>query len=195
MGLVISLWSANSGIKALFVSLNVVYQEDEKRGFVRLNTVALSFTLATIAFLLLALACVVVLPVLLNHLPVPPVTSLLVDIARWPILLVLLGSGLTLIYRYGPSRAEPRWQWITWGGAFAAIVWLAGLGSVLVVCGTFRELQQNLWFARRHHRVHDLDVAVDHCGSGRREAQCRDRAPDGARKPLRPNIGRRARPV
>jgi membrane protein len=125
IGLVISLWSANSGIKALFDSLNVVYQEDEKRRFVRLNTVALSFTLATIAFLLLALACVVALPVLLNHLPVPPVTSLLLDIARWPILLVLLASGLTLIYRYGPSRAEPRWQWITWGGAFAAIVWLA----------------------------------------------------------------------
>ena len=33
--------------------------------------------------------------------------------------------SLTLIYRYGPSRAEPRWQWITWGSAFAAVVWLA----------------------------------------------------------------------
>jgi membrane protein len=33
--------------------------------------------------------------------------------------------GLTLIYRYGPSRTEPRWQWITWGSVFAAITWLA----------------------------------------------------------------------
>jgi len=32
--------------------------------------------------------------------------------------------GLTLIYRYGPSRTEPRWQWITWGGALAAVIWL-----------------------------------------------------------------------
>jgi YihY family inner membrane protein len=38
---------------------------------------------------------------------------------------VLVAFGLTLIYRYGPSRTEPRWQWITWGGAFAAITWLA----------------------------------------------------------------------
>ena len=125
IGLVISLWSANSGIKALFDSLNVVYQEEEKRGFIRLNTVTLSFTITTIAFLLVALACVVALPVVLNHFPVPRVTSLLLDIARWPILLALVSLGLTLIYRYGPSRAEPRWQWITWGSAFAAIAWLA----------------------------------------------------------------------
>jgi membrane protein len=49
----------------------------------------------------------------------------LLDIARWPILLALVAFGLTLIYRYGPSRTEPRWQWITWGGAFAAFTWLA----------------------------------------------------------------------
>jgi membrane protein len=118
IGLVISLWSANSAIKALFDSLNVVYEETEKRGFIRLNLLTLSFTIATIVFLLIALACIVAVPVALNHLP-------LLGIARWPILLVLVTFGLTFIYRYGPSRAEPRWQWITWGSAFAAIVWLA----------------------------------------------------------------------
>lgn len=125
VSLVISLWSANSGIKALFDALNVVYQEKEKRSFIRLNAVTLCFTLATIAFLLIALVGVVALPVILNFLPLPPVTGVLLDIARWPILLVLVAFGLTLIYRYGPSRTEPRWQWITWGGAFAAFTWLA----------------------------------------------------------------------
>jgi membrane protein len=125
VGLVISLWSANSGIKALFDSLNVVYEEEEKRSFIRLNAVTLSLTIATIAFLLIGLACVVALPVMLNYLPLQGVSSLLLKIARWPILLMLVALGLTLIYRYGPSRMEPRWQWITWGSAFAAIVWLA----------------------------------------------------------------------
>ena len=68
---------------------------------------------------------VVALPIILNHLPLPGVTGLLLEIARWPILLVLVAFGLTLIYRYGPSRTEPRWQWITSGSAFAAITWLA----------------------------------------------------------------------
>jgi membrane protein len=128
IGLGISLWSANAAIKALFDSLNVVYEEKEKRNFIRLNAVTLSFTIATIAFLLIALACIVALPVALNYLRLPEAPSMLFDIARWPILLVLLALGLTLIYRYGPSRAEPRWQWITWGSAFAAVVWLAASG-------------------------------------------------------------------
>ena len=32
---------------------------------------------------------------------------------------------MTLIYRYGPNRAEPRREWISWGGALAAVMWLA----------------------------------------------------------------------
>jgi len=129
IGLVISLWSANSGIKALFDSLNVVYEEKEKRSFIRLNAITLSFTIATIAFLLIALTSVVALPVALNYLPLQEVTGLLLKIARWPILLLLVALGLTLIYRYGPSRTEPRWQWITWGSVFAAVMWLAASAS------------------------------------------------------------------
>ena len=125
VSLVISLWSANSGIKALFDALNVVYGEKEKRSFIRLNAMTLCFTVATIAFLLIALAGVVALPVIVNYLPLPGATSLLLKIAPWPILLVLVALGLNLIYRYGPSRTEPRWQWITWGSTFAAIAWLA----------------------------------------------------------------------
>ena len=124
VGLVISLWSANSGIKALFDGLNAVYEETEKRSFIKLNAVTLSFTIGTTGFLLIALACVVALPVILNYFPASGLTGLLLRIARWPILLVLVAFGLTSIYRFGPSRSEPRWQSITWGSAFAAILWL-----------------------------------------------------------------------
>ena len=125
IGLVVSLWSANSGIKALFDALNVVYEEKEERSFIKLNAVTLCFTIATLVFLLIALACVIALPVALNYLPLPGVTALVLKVAPWPILLVLIALALALIYRYGPSRTEPKWQWITWGSAFAAIAWLA----------------------------------------------------------------------
>lgn len=121
----ISLWSANSGIKALFDALNAVYQEKQKRSFTELNAVTLTFTIGTTGFLVIALACVVALPVVLNYFPTLGVTGGLLKITRWPILLVLVAFGLTLIYRFGPSRAEPRWQSITWGSALAAILWLA----------------------------------------------------------------------
>jgi membrane protein len=124
VGLVISLWSANGGIKALFDALNVVYEEREKRSFITLNATSLVFTAGAIVFLLLALAAMVGLPVALEHLPLKEVTALVLKIARWPALLVLVALGLALIYRYGPSRREPKWQWITPGSAFAAIVWI-----------------------------------------------------------------------
>jgi membrane protein len=123
VSLAISLWSANGGIKALFDALNVVYEEKEERSFVRLNATSLTFTLVMIAFLIFALAAIVAVPVALNYLP--GFVGMVLEIARWPALLVLVALALACIYRFGPSRTEPRWRWITWGSAFAAVAWLA----------------------------------------------------------------------
>ena len=124
LGLCVALWSANAGIKALIDALNVVFEEKEKRGFIKLNLVSLAFTVSAIASLLVALSAVVILPILLNHLGLAHVTDALLRFARWPILLALVTLGLALIYRYGPSRREPRWQWVTVGSVFAALAWL-----------------------------------------------------------------------
>jgi membrane protein len=75
VGLMVSLWSANSGIKALFDALNAVYQEKEKRSFSRLDAVTLTVTIGTTGFLLIALACVVALQIVLNYFPAPGVTG------------------------------------------------------------------------------------------------------------------------
>jgi len=129
-GLAIALWSANSGMKAIMDALNVVYEEKEKRGFIKLNLVSLGFTLAGIGVLLLALATVVVLPVALNFLGLHNATDLLLRIARWPLLTLVIILGLAVLYRYGPSRREPRWQWISVGSVVAAVAWL--ISSVLL---------------------------------------------------------------
>jgi membrane protein len=123
-GLAIALWSANSGMKAIMDALNVVYEEKEKRSFIKLNLVSLAFTLAGLGVLLLALGTVVVLPIALNYLGLHNATDLLLRFARWPLLLIIVIFGLAVLYRYGPSRREPRWQWISVGSAFAAIAWL-----------------------------------------------------------------------
>src|SRR5436305_2667442 len=122
IGLVVALWSANGGIEALFAALNVVYEEKEQRSFIRLNAITLAFTLSMIGFVLVAIACIVVLPVVLNYLP--GFMGLILNIVRWPVMLVLVAVALAFIYRYGPSRDEPKWRWITWGSTFAALAWL-----------------------------------------------------------------------
>jgi membrane protein len=123
-GLAVALWSANAGMKAIMDALNVVYEEKEKRGFIKLTLVSFAFTIAAIASLLIALGAVVVVPVALNYLGLQNVTELLFRLARWPLLLLGVIFGLAVLYRFGPSRREPRWQWISVGSAFAAVAWL-----------------------------------------------------------------------
>jgi len=125
VSLAISLWTANSGVKAIFDALNIVYGEEEKRSFLKLNSVTLFVTLGIVVFILLTLAAVVALPVALTYIPLPRVTALVVRIGRWPILFALVTLALAVLYKYGPSRTEPRWRWITWGSISAAVAWLA----------------------------------------------------------------------
>jgi membrane protein len=124
LGLGLSLWSANGGMKAMFDALNVVYPETEKRGFFRLNAVSLTFTLGAMVFVLLAFATMTILPRFLNYLGLSEVTELVVRIGRWPVLFLVVSFAIALIYRFGPSRDKPQWRWLTPGCIFAAAGWL-----------------------------------------------------------------------
>ncbi len=126
VSLAISLWSANAAMKSLFDTLNIVYREPERRGFIKLNAISLLFTGGAILFALLAIGAVVVLPVLLNYLGMSGAGDLVLRIGRWPAIFICVALGLALIYRYGPDREEPKWRWISWGSALAAALWLAG---------------------------------------------------------------------
>jgi membrane protein len=125
IGLLTSLWSANAGLKAFFDALNVVYHEQEKRSFVRLTFISMMFTLSIIAFVIVAMSIVVIIPIVLNFIGLGTATDLAVRIIRWPILLVIVALLLAFLYRFGPSRRPARWQWVTWGSGFATILWVA----------------------------------------------------------------------
>lgn len=125
-GLLLSLWSANGATKAVFDALNVVYEEDERRSFLRRTAVTLAFTVGAILFAVLAMASVVALPVVLNFIGLGSTVEFLLRLARWPLLLAAIGLLLACLFRYGPSRDTARWRWVSWGGAFSAVAWLVG---------------------------------------------------------------------
>ncbi|MEA2942930.1 MAG: rane protein, partial [Bradyrhizobium sp.] len=85
-GLSLALWSANAGVKAIIDALNVVYEEREKRSFIKLNLISLAFTVGGIAALLLMVGAVVALPLLLDHLGLGSQSKMIVSLARWPLL-------------------------------------------------------------------------------------------------------------
>ena len=125
VGLLIAVGSANSGMAALFDALNVVYDEEEKRSLVRFYATTFLFTLAGIVFVIVAITGVVVLPLVLKFVGLAATTEWLIAILRWPILFATIVVSLACIYRYGPSRKDARWRWVTWGSVVGALLWIA----------------------------------------------------------------------
>jgi membrane protein len=123
-GILLSLWSAMGGVKAMIDALNVIYEQKEGRSFIKLNLVALFFTLAGFTAFLLAMAAIIVLPLVLSPIGLGSLTETLTRLGRWPVLLVVLLIGLALLYRYGPDRRAARWQWVSIGSVFAAVTWI-----------------------------------------------------------------------
>ena len=127
--LALALWSANAGVKALFESMNVAYDEAEKRGFVRLTLISLGFTVGGIVLLLAIIAVTLVLPLALERVGLGSQAERLVRIGSPATLFVAALVALSALYRWGPSRAEARWRWITPGAVIA--VFVAGIASAL----------------------------------------------------------------
>ena len=121
---VVAIYASMEGVKALISGMNIVYNEREKRSFLRLNAVALAFSLGAILFVIFALGLIAVVPVILNILGFGQTSVVIAELIRWPLLAVAIISSLVVLNRYAPSRDEPKWRWVTWGTIISAIVWL-----------------------------------------------------------------------
>jgi membrane protein len=123
-GIALSVWSANAAIKSLFDTLNIVHDEEEKRGFLKLNAISLLFAVGGVMFVVAALGSIVVVQVILNYVGFSDWEDLLLRLGRWPAMFLVLALALAIIYRYGPNRQAPQWRWVTRGSAIAALMWL-----------------------------------------------------------------------
>jgi membrane protein len=136
-GVAVSLWSANAGMKAFFDALNVVYGEEERRSFLKLNAVSLAFTLGALLFMVFALTAIAVLPVVMSYLGLSNATEWLVTVGKWPILLIGIALAVSL-------RAQPGKAAVAMGdlGKRGGGHRLAGdVDPVLVVRSALRQLQ------------------------------------------------------
>ena len=130
ISLAIALWSSNSGVKAIIDALNVVYEQVERRSFIRLNLISLAMTVGGIAVLIVSAAAFIVLPLVLSFAGFGGITATLMNLLRWPLLFLLILCALGVLYRHGPHRAKMRVSWITVGSVFATVAWL-GLSALL----------------------------------------------------------------
>ena len=142
ISLLVALWGATRGIKGMMSGLNIVYQEDESRGFIKYNLTALALTFAAIVFGIVALVMVAALPAILDFLPVGDTIKNVLSFLRWPLLAVFLLIGLSVTYRYAPSRDEPQWRWVSWGAVVAAALWLIGSGLFSLYAAKFGDFNK-----------------------------------------------------
>ena len=123
LSLLIALWSATNGVKALFDAMNIAYGETEKRSLIRLNLMAIGFTVAAIIALVLLVTFIGIVPPILHALRLDDWAETLGNVARWPLVLTVTAAATIVIYRYGPSRENAKFRWLTWGAAFSTLAW------------------------------------------------------------------------
>jgi len=136
VSLVLALWSANGGMKAVIDALNAVSEHRETRGFVRLNATALGLTLGTMLAAIIAVGAVVALPLLMSLADHGEVSDTVLQLARWPVLVLLILPGLSVLYRFAPVQPAP-WRLFSLGSMAATVLWLAGSAALSIYLARF----------------------------------------------------------
>lgn len=111
-GLLLGLWSASAGVRALMQACNVAYDIEEQRPLLRAYRTSFVLTMFGLALAAIAVMAMHSAPLML----------------KWPVIAMVMMLALAVLYRYAPCRHEPRWEWVSWGAGVATVLWLAGTG-------------------------------------------------------------------
>ena len=132
VALALAIFGARSAVGGIITSLNIAYEEQEKRGFLFVNLLAIGMTAATVVLIVLALGAATGMALLDEALPhLPGVVTALLKLLSYAILAIIAAATAATLYRYGPSRDEAKWRWITPGTLLFALAWVvltAGFG-------------------------------------------------------------------
>jgi membrane protein len=131
-GIIGTVWTASAGMQTLIRTLNFAYHVPETRPWWRVRLRAMVMTLVVPAFALAAMTVVLVGPVvgerLADTLHLSAVFLWSWRILHWPLVFLLVVSGLSFVYTVGPD-ASHRWKCLIPGSCFATAIWIgASLG-------------------------------------------------------------------
>ncbi len=146
-GLLIALWSAGAGIRAIMQAMNIAYDEKEKRSLAAFYALAGVFTLSITVFLWVALAVIVGVPAILAFLKLEGIAALVTQFMPWILLISLFGFAVNMLYLYGPSRRPAKLRWVLPGCLFATLSWIcisAGFSRFVATFGTYNKTYGSL---------------------------------------------------
>ena len=121
----VAFWGARNAASAIVTALNIVYEEEEKRGLVRTTMLALAMTLGAVLMAGVVALAIGVLAGVERLLPnAGGLVDLLFEVPTYAFLGGVAAAAAATLYRYGPSREKAKWTWLTPGSLFFAGVWL-----------------------------------------------------------------------
>jgi membrane protein len=129
----LAVWSLSGAMQNLMWALNLAYDREETRGFVKRRLTAF----AMVFFCLLAFGLVFGLLVLGPHLSAwvgeavgaKNVVEIVWWAAQWPLLIGGLLLAFSAVLQLGPNVKHPRWHFLSFGAAVAVVIWLAASGA------------------------------------------------------------------
>jgi membrane protein len=141
VGLLGALWSASGYIAAFMRASNIVWDVEEGRPFWKTIPIRLGVTLVTVILLTAAALAVVFTGSLAgkvgNLIGVGSTAVQVWDIAKWPVLAIIVAVILAILYYVGPNVRQPGFRWVTPGGVLAVILWIVASGLFALYVANF----------------------------------------------------------
>jgi membrane protein len=125
IAILVAIYGGTNGAASAITALNIAYEEKEKRSLARFYLLAVSITLIAVVIALCAVAATAAVAYLQKFVPQASGAVLIAaKIGGYLLLVPLTAAVAATLYRFGPSREDARWEWITPGSLFASITWL-----------------------------------------------------------------------
>lgn len=122
----IALYGAIRGATGIITGLNIIFEVEESRSFIRQMGIALAITVGLMLTFLLASVGITVMSLLSAILPnVAGVVDNLLKIGFWITAAAGVSVVVSTIYRLAPNRGDLEWRWLTPGSVLATVTWLA----------------------------------------------------------------------
>jgi membrane protein len=129
VGLAGALWSASGYVGAFMRASNVVWDVEEGRPIWKTIPVRLGVTVVTLLLLTAGAIAVTFTGGLArevgNVIGVGNTAVQIWDIAKWPVLVILVAVMLAILYYAAPNVKQPGFHWVTPGGLLAVLLWIA----------------------------------------------------------------------
>lgn len=121
----VAIFGARNAAGAIITALNIAYEEEEKRGFLKTNLMALVITACAVVALVIAAGAVAILGSVDEMMPVSgPLLIAASKALSYVVLALAAAAGAAALYRYGPSRDKAKWAWLTPGSLLFAVAWV-----------------------------------------------------------------------